>query len=74
VPTCSGCWPDELAAYADSRVDLAGPPISLRPEATQAVSLALHELATNALKHVALSAEDGRLSISWSYVKLLSRN
>jgi PAS domain S-box-containing protein len=61
---------DELAAYADTRVDLAGPPISLRPEATQAVSLALHELATNALKHGALSAEDGRLSISWSYAEL----
>jgi len=58
---------DELAAYADVRVDLSGPPVSLRPEATQAVSLALHELATNALKHGALSAEDGRLSISWSY-------
>ena len=58
---------DELAAYADERVALSGPPISLRPEATQAVSLALHELATNALKHGALSEEDGRLSISWSY-------
>jgi CheY-like chemotaxis protein len=58
---------DELAAYADDRVALSGPPISLRPEATQAVSLALHELATNALKHGALSQEDGQLSISWSY-------
>jgi CheY-like chemotaxis protein len=60
---------DELAAYADERVDLSGPPISLRPEATQAVSLALHELATNALKHGALSEEDGRLNISWSYTE-----
>ena len=59
---------DELAAYADERVDLSGPPISLRPEATQAVSLALHELATNALKHGALSVEYGRLSIGWSFV------
>jgi PAS domain S-box-containing protein len=59
---------DELAAYADERVDLTGPPISLRPEATQAVSLALHELATNALKHGALSVEYGRLSIGWSFV------
>ena len=59
---------DELVAYADERVDLSGPPISLRPEATQAVSLALHELATNALKHGALSVEEGRLSIAWSYV------
>jgi PAS domain S-box-containing protein len=60
---------DELAAYADERVDLTGPPISLRPEATQAVSLALHELATNALKHGALSVEHGRLSIGWSFVR-----
>jgi two-component sensor histidine kinase len=61
---------DELAAYADERVVLSGPPISLRPEATQAVSLALHELATNALKHGALSKEHGRLRISWSYTEL----
>jgi len=60
---------DELAAYADERVDLSGPPISLRPETTHAVSLALHELATNALKHGALSAEHGRLNISWSYLQ-----
>lgn len=32
----------------------------------QTVSLLVHELATNAVKHGALGAETGRISVSWS--------
>jgi two-component sensor histidine kinase len=32
---------------------------------TQALSMAFHELATNAVKHGALSVDNGRIDISW---------
>jgi PAS domain S-box-containing protein len=49
------------------RVTLAGPPgIPLRSNAVQTLALALHELATNAVKYGALAAETGRLDVSWS--------
>ncbi len=37
----------------------------LRPEATQALGLAFHELATNAVKYGALSVPDGQIDIAW---------
>jgi two-component sensor histidine kinase len=37
----------------------------LAPEAAQNLGLAMHELATNAVKHGALSTPDGGISISW---------
>ncbi len=46
-----------------ARID--GPKIMLKPEAAQNVGLALHELATNALAHGALSRPGGRVEISW---------
>ncbi|MGZ9018793.1 MAG: sensor histidine kinase [Rhodoplanes sp.] len=48
-----------------SRVDAAGPPIMLNPDAAQNISLALHELATNAMKYGALSSPGGRIVIRW---------
>lgn len=48
-----------------SRVDAAGPAIMLKPEAAQSIGLALHELATNAMKYGALSSPKGRIVIRW---------
>jgi PAS domain S-box-containing protein len=47
------------------RIDAAGPPIVLKPDAVQHLGLALHELATNASKHGALSAPQGKVVIRW---------
>jgi PAS domain S-box-containing protein len=47
------------------RINAAGPPIILRPEAVQHLGLALHELATNASKHGALSGDRGEVQIQW---------
>ena len=47
------------------QVELAGPVVSLRAEAASSLALVLHELATNAAKHGALSTERGTLSVEW---------
>lgn len=58
----------ELAPYlgARGRVLLSGPVVTLSPRAAQSISLSLHELATNAIKHGSLSVSSGRLQIAWS--------
>jgi PAS domain S-box-containing protein len=57
----------ELAPFmAGQRADLGGPPVVLSPGVAQPLAMAVHELATNAAKHGALSAPEGRLSVSWS--------
>jgi two-component sensor histidine kinase/PAS domain-containing protein len=50
----------------NAQISVEGPPVLLRPEAAQSLGLALHELATNAAKYGALSAESGRISIRWA--------
>jgi two-component sensor histidine kinase/PAS domain-containing protein len=58
----------QLAPFVDlpsTRIEIDGPEVDLTAEAAQAIGLALHELATNAVKHGALSVPDGKLSISW---------
>jgi PAS domain S-box-containing protein len=51
---------------AEPRAELEGPPLQVAPAAAQSLSLALHELATNAVKHGALSTPGGRLHVCWS--------
>jgi two-component sensor histidine kinase len=47
-------------------VVLDGPEVHLPADAVQALSMALHELATNAVKHGALSVPEGRLVLRWT--------
>jgi len=50
----------------DERIRATGPAIMLQPDAVQNLGLVLHELATNASKHGALSVPEGQVSIEWS--------
>ena len=57
---------DGLAPYeTETRVSMEGPALWLSPRAALAIGLVLHELATNAVKHGALSGPGGRLSVGW---------
>jgi len=47
---------------------LNGPDISLPVQASLALVLSLHELATNAVKYGAMSNEVGRVDISWQLI------
>lgn len=58
----------QLGHYLDRdnpQISIAGPETHLRPEAAQSLGLALHELATNAAKHGALSRARGRVAVEW---------
>jgi PAS domain S-box-containing protein len=48
-----------------ARIEMKGPDIDLRPDAVHSLTLALHELATNAAKYGALSVPDGRVAVDW---------
>ncbi|WP_426954193.1 HWE histidine kinase domain-containing protein [Muricoccus radiodurans] len=60
----------ELGAFQGgataSSILLEGPPVSLDAVEVQPLAIATHELATNAVKHGALSIPEGRLRIYWS--------
>lgn len=59
----------ELQPYTsrtDAHTSISGPNVSLSSHVAQALGMALHELATNAAKHGALSKSGGALDINWS--------
>jgi two-component sensor histidine kinase len=55
----------EFEAFSN-RVQTAGPEIILNPKAAQTFALLVHELATNATKHGALSLPIGKVRVRWS--------
>lgn len=50
----------------DHRIRASGPDINLAPETCVAMHMTLHELAVNAAKYGALSAEGGQVEIAWN--------
>jgi PAS domain S-box-containing protein len=48
------------------RLEVEGPELWLNPQTVVAMTLAIHELATNAMKYGALSADGGRVAVRWS--------
>jgi two-component sensor histidine kinase len=60
----------ELHAHADGdtasdKIEIEGPPVALPATSAQALGLAIHELATNAVKYGALAQPEGKLKVSW---------
>lgn len=51
----------------NNRFSCNGPKAALDSEAALYMSLALHELATNAVKYGALSTEQGKVKITWDF-------
>ncbi len=58
---------DETLKPFGNRITTEGRDILLRPELCFDMGLVLHELATNSMKYGTLGAEDGTVSIKWSY-------
>ena len=56
----------DLHGGLQGRINVAGPALQLKPKAALALSLMLHELATNAAKYGALSGANGSVEIAWS--------
>jgi two-component sensor histidine kinase len=63
---------DTTAAYSgdgqEPRFHVAGPIVRLQPKAVLALSMALHELATNAVKYGALTNITGSVEITWRLI------
>jgi PAS domain S-box-containing protein len=58
----------ELEAHTDvspPKITVSGPKVYLSARQVQNYALAVHELATNAVKYGALRSQDGRLSVDW---------
>ena len=59
---------ETLAPFRGSaeQITLTGPPLFVQAEATQALAITIHELATNASKYGALSTPQGSVSMTWA--------
>lgn len=57
---------EALQSYGEERRTMDGPAVALDPQTAVAFAMALHELATNAVKYGALSVDAGRVAVSWT--------
>ena len=57
---------EPFLSRAKDNIRIEGRPAWVLPELTQSLALTLHELATNALKHGALSVPTGHVVVSWT--------
>jgi two-component sensor histidine kinase len=48
------------------RVAIDGPDLMITPAAAEPIAMAIHEMATNAIKYGALSSPQGRVAVTWS--------
>lgn len=51
------------------RIEVDGPDVILRAKVASALAMALHELATNAVKYGALSTPEGRIQVRWRVIE-----
>ena len=54
-----------LAPFPEQSLMISGPSLHLGPRSVMLLTLCLHELATNAAKYGSLSADGGRVQVSW---------
>ncbi len=56
------------AGNQPDRFTANGPVVRLSPKVALSLSMAMHELATNAVKYGALSNDTGRVDVSWTLI------
>ena len=56
---------EPYAIFDPTQIELAGEDMVLPPDHALGLGIALHELATNAAKHGALSVASGHVRVSW---------
>jgi two-component sensor histidine kinase len=57
----------QFGSAHEPQISLYGPAVQLTPSAARNIGMAVHELATNALKYGALSVPEGRVAITWRH-------
>lgn len=55
-----------IEPFQKERIVGSGPDASLKPQNALMLTMVLHELATNAVKHGALSDGSGRVHVDWA--------
>ena len=59
---------EPFRSRTDNEIIIEGERLRLTSKFAQSMALVLHELVTNAVKHGALSASGGKVSVSWSRI------